>query len=67
MTAPAQVMTEGGRVTGHLGQTVTVTCEATGDEPLTLTWHNQHSSVSSDHRHVSAQALLAFQVLLFEG
>lgn len=46
MTAPARVVTEGGRVTGHAGQVVTVTCEATGDDPLTLTWLRHHAPVA---------------------
>ncbi|XP_045103222.1 Down syndrome cell adhesion molecule homolog isoform X1 [Portunus trituberculatus] len=48
--APARVMTEGGRVTGHAGQVVTVTCEATGDDPLTLTWLRHHAPISPGHR-----------------
>ncbi|XP_071543543.1 uncharacterized protein [Panulirus ornatus] len=48
--APARVVTEGRRVTGHAGQTVTLSCEATGDDPLTLTWHRHHTLVSRDHR-----------------
>lgn len=46
LTAPARVVTEGGRVTGHAGQVVTVTCEATGDDPLTLTWLRHHAPVA---------------------
>ncbi|XP_069169162.1 cell adhesion molecule Dscam2 isoform X2 [Procambarus clarkii] len=48
--APARVVTEGRRVTGHAGQTVMVDCEATGDDPLTLTWHRHHAPVSQGHR-----------------
>nr|XP_045608775.1 Down syndrome cell adhesion molecule-like protein Dscam2 isoform X3 [Procambarus clarkii] len=48
--APARVVTEGGRVTGHAGQTVTVACEATGDPPLALTWHRHHAPISPGHR-----------------
>ncbi|XP_063611247.1 cell adhesion molecule Dscam2-like, partial [Penaeus indicus] len=48
--APARVVTERGRVTGHAGQTVTVTCEATGDDPLELTWLRHHVPVSPSHR-----------------
>ncbi|XP_042230764.1 Down syndrome cell adhesion molecule-like protein Dscam2 isoform X2 [Homarus americanus] len=48
--APARVVTEGGRVTGHAGQTVTVDCEATGDDPLTITWQRHHAPVSPSHR-----------------
>ncbi|XP_042208394.1 Down syndrome cell adhesion molecule-like protein Dscam2 isoform X1 [Homarus americanus] len=48
--APARVVTEGGPVTGHAGQTVTVDCEATGDDPLTLTWQRYHAPVSQGHR-----------------
>ncbi|KAK3861845.1 hypothetical protein Pcinc_032241 [Petrolisthes cinctipes] len=44
--APARVVTEGGRVTGHAGQVVTVTCEAMGDDPLTLTWLRHHAPVA---------------------
>lgn len=50
VAAPARVLTEGVRVTGHAGQTVTVTCEATGDAPLTFTWLHHHSPVSPSHR-----------------
>ncbi|XP_071537625.1 cell adhesion molecule Dscam1-like isoform X1 [Panulirus ornatus] len=48
--APAHVVTEGRQVMGHAGQTVTVTCEATGDDPLTLTWNRHHSPVLPGHR-----------------
>ncbi|KAG7154055.1 Down syndrome cell adhesion molecule-like protein 2-like 8, partial [Homarus americanus] len=48
--APARVVTEGRRVTGHAGQTVTVMCEATGDDPLSLTWRRHHAPVSPGHR-----------------
>nr|XP_027213034.1 Down syndrome cell adhesion molecule homolog [Penaeus vannamei] len=48
--APARVVTERGRVTGHAGQTVSVTCEATGDDPLELTWLRHHVPVSPSHR-----------------
>ncbi|XP_050737483.1 cell adhesion molecule Dscam2-like isoform X2 [Eriocheir sinensis] len=48
--APARVVTEGGRVTGHAGQVVTVACEATGDDPLTLTWLRHHAPISPGHR-----------------
>ncbi|KAK4299474.1 hypothetical protein Pmani_028258 [Petrolisthes manimaculis] len=44
--APARVVTKGRRVTGHAGQMVTVTCEATGDAPMTLTWLRHHDPVS---------------------
>lgn len=49
-SAPARVVTEGGRVTGHAGQVVTVACEATGDDPLTLTWLRHHAPISPGHR-----------------
>ncbi|XP_042873974.1 peroxidasin homolog [Penaeus japonicus] len=48
--APARVVTEGGRITGHAGQTVSVTCEATGDEPLTITWLRHHVPVVPTQR-----------------
>ncbi|KAK8389761.1 hypothetical protein O3P69_009037 [Scylla paramamosain] len=48
--APARVVTEGGRVTGHAGQVVTVACEATGDDPLTVTWLRHHAPLSPGHR-----------------
>ncbi|XP_071532405.1 cell adhesion molecule Dscam2-like [Panulirus ornatus] len=48
--APARVLTEGRRVTGHAGQTVTVPCEATGDDPLTLTWQRHHNPILPGHR-----------------
>ncbi|KAK8739566.1 hypothetical protein OTU49_003404, partial [Cherax quadricarinatus] len=35
---------------GHAGQTVTVTCEATGDDPLSLTWLRHHAVVAPGHR-----------------
>ena len=50
LSAPARVVTEGGRVTGHAGQVVTVACEATGDGPLTLTWLRHHAPISPGHR-----------------
>ncbi|XP_071543682.1 uncharacterized protein [Panulirus ornatus] len=48
--APARVVTEGRRVTGHAGQTVMVACEATGDPVLTLTWRRHHAPVTPSHR-----------------
>ncbi|KAK7081827.1 Down syndrome cell adhesion molecule-like protein 1 [Halocaridina rubra] len=48
--APAHIVTEGGRITGHAGQTVTMTCEATGDLPLTLTWQRHHTPITPNHR-----------------
>ncbi|XP_050737575.1 cell adhesion molecule Dscam2-like isoform X3 [Eriocheir sinensis] len=48
--APARVVTEGSRITGHSGQTVTLRCEATGDAPLTVTWLRHHAPVTQDHR-----------------
>ncbi|XP_069954396.1 cell adhesion molecule Dscam2 [Cherax quadricarinatus] len=48
--APARVVTEGRLVTGHAGQTMTVECDATGDDPLSLTWHRHHSPISPGHR-----------------
>ncbi|XP_068201363.1 cell adhesion molecule Dscam2-like isoform X2 [Palaemon carinicauda] len=48
--APARVITEGGRVTGHAGQTVTISCEATGDLPLTLSWQRHHIPITPTHR-----------------
>ncbi|KAK7074156.1 hypothetical protein SK128_006884 [Halocaridina rubra] len=48
--APARVITEGSRITGHAGHTVTVTCEATGDSPLTLTWQRHHTPITPSQR-----------------
>ncbi|KAK7015883.1 hypothetical protein SK128_009425 [Halocaridina rubra] len=48
--APAHIVTEGGRVTGHAGQTVTLTCEASGDLPLTVTWQRHHTPITPTHR-----------------
>ncbi|XP_042226508.1 Down syndrome cell adhesion molecule-like protein Dscam2 isoform X2 [Homarus americanus] len=48
--APARVVTEGRRVTGHSGQTMTVECEATGDDPLSLIWQRHHAPISPGHR-----------------
>lgn len=50
ITAGAQVVSQGGRVTGHAGLQATLKCEARGDLPLKLQWTRDDRAVTTSGR-----------------
>ncbi|CAL4190382.1 unnamed protein product, partial [Meganyctiphanes norvegica] len=50
VNAPAKVDTDSTTKNVHIGSTMMITCEASGDSPLTLEWLRHHSKLISNKR-----------------